>query len=76
MTADSIMLQVLLHGHSEGEIWGLAAHPERDTFVTGSDDGTVCVWDASAKVRPSDIHNHNHNHNHDMNRCAMHAREI
>ena len=39
-----------MQGHSEGEIWGLAAHPEEEIFVTGSDDGTVCVWDVSAKV--------------------------
>ena len=45
-----IILQVVMHGHSEGEIWGLASHPEEDLFVTGSDDGTVRVWDASSKV--------------------------
>eukprot|EP00795_Rhopilema_esculentum_P003114 gene3114-1413_t len=42
--------QVLLHGHCEGEIWGLASHPVKDVFVTGSDDGTVRLWDASTKV--------------------------
>ena len=41
---------MLLHGHCEGEIWGLASHPVKDVFVTGSDDGTVRTWDASAKV--------------------------
>ena len=39
-----------MHGHSEGEIWGLAAHPEDDLFTTGSDDGTVRVWGVSSKV--------------------------
>jgi len=42
--------QVIMHGHSEGDIWGLAAHPEEDLFVTGSDDSTVRVWSVSSKT--------------------------
>ena len=40
-----------MHGHREGEIWGLAAHPVKDIFASGSDDGTVRVWDVTSKVR-------------------------
>ena len=40
-----------MHGHREGEIWGLAAHPAKDIFASGSDDGTVRVWDVTSKVR-------------------------
>lgn len=39
-------LTVLTQGHSEGELWGLADHPTSDLFVTGSDDGTLRLWDS------------------------------
>ena len=42
--------QVVVNSHTEGEIWGLSTHPEKDVFVTGSDDKTVRLWDLTKKV--------------------------
>ena len=42
--------QPVVSSHTEGEIWGLCAHPEKDVFVTGSDDKTVRLWDLAKKV--------------------------
>ena len=45
-----LVFQTLVCGHGEGEIWGLACHPDREVFVTASDDQTVRLWDAATKV--------------------------
>ena len=50
ITEKSSSSQVVVNSHTEGEIWGLCAHPEKDVFVTGSDDKTVRLWDLSKKV--------------------------
>ncbi|KAM7447232.1 Echinoderm microtubule-associated protein-like 5 [Porites harrisoni] len=42
--------QTLVRGHGEGEIWGLACHPDREVFVTASDDQTVRLWDVATKT--------------------------
>lgn len=42
--------QVLIQGHGDGELWGLAAHPSQGRFATASDDGTVKLWDLQTKV--------------------------
>lgn len=42
--------QTIVRAHGEGEIWGLACHPEREVFVTASDDQTVRLWDVASKV--------------------------
>ena len=34
-------------GHGEGEVWGLAAHPTSNVFVSGGDDGTIRIWDTT-----------------------------
>ena len=44
------LFQTLVRGHTEGEIWGLACHPDREVFVTASDDQTVRLWDVASKV--------------------------
>lgn len=44
------LFQTLVRGHGEGEIWGLACHPDREVFVTASDDQTVRLWDVASKV--------------------------
>ena len=42
---------MLVQGHGEGELWGLATHPTTQQFVTASDDKTVRIWDLKTKVR-------------------------
>jgi len=43
-------IQVLVQGHKEGELWGLAVHPSSNLFVTASDDKTVRTWSLDTKV--------------------------
>jgi WD40 repeat protein len=38
--------KVIVDGH-DGDIWGLATHPEKDLFVTGAYDNAVKLWDAN-----------------------------
>ena len=42
--------QTLVHGHSEGELWGLACHPKSMMCCTTSNDKTARVWDLNDKV--------------------------
>lgn len=42
--------ELVLSGHGEGELWGLAVHPTNQQFVTASDDGSFRIWDAHGKV--------------------------
>lgn len=41
---------VLVSGHVDGPIWGLAAHPSRELFLSAAEDGTVRLWDVAGKV--------------------------
>lgn len=41
---------ILIDGHMEGEIWGLATHPSKDIFISASNDGTARIWDLADKV--------------------------
>ncbi|KAB0375028.1 hypothetical protein FD755_013520, partial [Muntiacus reevesi] len=36
---------VLVNGHVDGPVWGLATHPSRDFFLSAAEDGTVRLWD-------------------------------
>ncbi|KAM9714304.1 echinoderm microtubule-associated protein-like 5 isoform 3-T3 [Dama dama] len=36
---------VLVNGHMDGPVWGLATHPSRDFFLSAAEDGTVRLWD-------------------------------
>ena len=42
--------QVLMQGHDEGELWGLAVHPSTNKFVTASCDKTIRSWSLDTKV--------------------------
>lgn len=41
---------ILVNGHMDGPIWGLATHPSRDVFLSAAEDGTVRLWDITEKV--------------------------
>ncbi|XP_071235743.1 echinoderm microtubule-associated protein-like 6 isoform X1 [Salvelinus alpinus] len=40
---------ILINGHMQGEIWGLATHPSKDLFISTSDDSTIRIWDLADK---------------------------
>ena len=42
---------VLVSGHVDGPVWGLATHPSRDFFLSAAEDGTVRLWDIADRVR-------------------------
>lgn len=48
-------IQSLIKGHSEGELWGLAVHPNKEVFATASYDGFLKFWDVRTKVCLSDF---------------------
>jgi microtubule-associated protein-like 6 len=41
---DTAESEVIAHGHSEGELWGLAVCQMSRDFVTASCDKSVCTW--------------------------------
>lgn len=50
ITRASGRMSQLAAGHTQHELWGLAAHPKNPhMFVTAGDDKTVRLWDAQRK---------------------------
>jgi len=44
-------MEVILQGHGEGELWGLAVHPTALECATVSDDRTLRIWDIGEHLR-------------------------
>ena len=42
----SVTTTRVVHGHYDGETWGLECHPDQSEFVTVGDDATIRRWDA------------------------------
>ena len=36
--------RMIMQGHADGELWGLATHPTKPMFITASDDGSIRTW--------------------------------
>ena len=41
---ENLSARVLIHSHSEGELWGLCPHPKLSEFATAGDDKCVRIW--------------------------------
>ena len=37
--------RLVVEAHGKGEVWGLTVHPTLPKILTGSDDGTLRIWD-------------------------------
>jgi microtubule-associated protein-like 6 len=40
---------VHIRGHFEGELWGLATHPQRAEFITVGQDNVLAIWDIATR---------------------------
>ncbi|XP_071834835.1 echinoderm microtubule-associated protein-like 6 isoform X3 [Apostichopus japonicus] len=42
-------ISMVVQGHGEGEMWGLATHPSQEIFASASDDATVRLWNVGER---------------------------
>ena len=40
---------LLLEGHYDGEVWGLATHPKEYQYITCGGDKIIRLWDMESK---------------------------
>ncbi|ESN91894.1 hypothetical protein HELRODRAFT_181950 [Helobdella robusta] len=48
LNISSNQIHIIEQGHGEGEMWGLATHPNKMYFATVSDDCTLRLWSVGA----------------------------
>lgn len=41
--------KILMKGHYDLELWGLASHPSRNEYATLGQDGLLAIWDAATR---------------------------
>jgi microtubule-associated protein-like 6 len=47
---------LLVNGHADGELWGMATHPQKRIFATAGDDRTLRLWDMDKRAMTACIY--------------------
>ena len=53
VNGDTRKLKTLVHGHSQGELWGLASCPTMELFATCGDDKSLRIWNNESMIAAS-----------------------